>query len=508
MIIDSNSHNLSSGIESDICIIGAGAAGISIAREFIGSNVQVTLLESGGFEFDQATQALYEGENTGRDYFPLNTTRLRFLGGSTNHWGGMCGPLDPLDFEARDWIPDSGWPLTFDDLDSFYARAQPVCQLGPYDYGSAYWEPVIAAKPLAMSPEKFQTKMIQYSPPTRFGSTYRKALKEAGNIRLVLNANVLDIQSNETTSHVKGVKVSNLDGKVFQVRSKFYVLACGGLENARILLLSNSTQKEGLGNAHGLVGRYFMDHPHWDCGIMLPEDPALDLLFYDSAALRRKPGIRTNGFLFPSVVLQKQKQMVNSMIEFEPVYQEGDDGLMDKSGNFLDRIGRMIKKKGLIDQDTFRTYLEKSRVLTAVKIRALSEQVPNRNSMVSLSTDRDSFGQNRLELKWELKSVDTDAVIHLLETFALELGSSGLGRLKLDFMPLPGWPAGHHHMGTTRMHNDKKSGVVDASCQVHGISNLFVAGSSVFPTGGVVNPTFTIVALALRLADHFKKAMK
>ncbi len=256
-------------ISCDLCIAGAGAAGISVALEFAGRGERVVLLESGGLDFEDATQELYVGKNLGHPYFDLETTRVRFFGGATNHWGGMCAPLDPIDFEQRDWVPYSGWPITAADLEPYYIRAHPLLELGPYTYAAAKIAPP-GTEFLAFRPDRIQPKMWRYStPPTNFGIAYREPLAQAGNIDVLLHANLIEIETGPGGSSVSAFRIQTLDGKAARVEARAYVLALGAIETPRLLLSSDSVVAGGLGNQHDLVGRFFMEHPRIVAGSVM-----------------------------------------------------------------------------------------------------------------------------------------------------------------------------------------------------------------------------------------------
>ncbi|MDO9128206.1 MAG: FAD-dependent oxidoreductase, partial [Parvibaculum sp.] len=248
MFIDGRSVPEGTVVETDLAIIGAGAAGISIARELAGSGISVTLLESGGFDFDAETQDLYEGEMGGVDY-PLTSSRLRYFGGTTNHWGGWCRPLEPLDFEVRDWVENSGWPIDRQTLDPYYDRARELCQIptGNFDNAAAW---AADGEPLPLAGGEVVTRFFLYSPPTRFGKKYRPDIERAKNIACYLNSIVLEIVPTENAAEVDHLRMGTLSGVRFTVKPKICILAAGGIENARILLLSNSVQKKGLGNGN------------------------------------------------------------------------------------------------------------------------------------------------------------------------------------------------------------------------------------------------------------------
>ena len=272
-------------VDCDLCIIGGGAAGISIAREFIGSRTQVCLIESAR-EFEQATQDLYVGAaqpvrkrarsiKEGVHYgVPPIHARLRHFGGSTNHWGGYCVPLDPEDLEKHDWIPDSGWPIGWEELSRFYPRAQTICEIGPYVYDDSLWERT-KTRPYKFNPQNLVNRFYQFSPPTRFGDRYEEALKTAPNITMLFNANVTNIGLAPNAALVDHIRVASLAGKTGEVTARHYVLASGGIENARLLLASDDVARRGVGNGRDLVGRYFMDHLYDAVGsLLVSENPA------------------------------------------------------------------------------------------------------------------------------------------------------------------------------------------------------------------------------------------
>jgi choline dehydrogenase-like flavoprotein len=243
MIVDSRSIDNSCRLQSEICIVGAGAAGITLALELLSKNVSVVLLESGGAKSDSMTQSLYAGENAGLSYDPLEETRSRYLGGSTNCWGGWCRPLDDLDFEKRDWVPNSGWPFGKKELYRHYVRSHSLLQLGPFNYDQDFWSHELAKKNISLFPldgRRIDNIVIQCSPPSRFGSLYRPQLSQSSKVKVLLFANVTEIQTNESATEVTGVRVATLNGTNFTVSAKLVVLAAGGIENARLLLLSAS----------------------------------------------------------------------------------------------------------------------------------------------------------------------------------------------------------------------------------------------------------------------------
>jgi len=173
MHIDARNLENNTTIEGDICIVGAGASGISMALDLMNTKHKVILLEGGGFEYDDKVQELYNGKTTGQKYYALKSSRLHYFGGTTGHWAGMCSPFDPIDFTQRNWVPDSGWPITKDDLVPFYVKAQETLQLGePFEYDLEYWQKQLPnLNPYPFDKAVIWNKMWQFS-QARFGQVY------------------------------------------------------------------------------------------------------------------------------------------------------------------------------------------------------------------------------------------------------------------------------------------------------------------------------------------------
>lgn len=523
MFIDARTVEKGSSLTADVCIIGGGAAGITVAREFLGSEAQVCLLESGAFEFENATQTLYEGSNVGFPYYDLRVLRLRFFGGTTNHWGGWCRPLDEIDFEARPGIPHSGWPFGRQHLDPFYRRAHEVCEIGPFDYNVDNW--VSEAQPRLPLPEdKFVTGAMLRSPPTRFGQVYRDAIDKSSTVKAYLNANVVEIATDPAGSSIAHLRVATLDGNEFTVGAKYFILATGAIENARLLLASNRVQSTGLGNDHDHVGRYFMEHLMLPGAMLLPSDPEASLeLYYEPLA----ENVRGVGFLHVAPEVMRAEQLLNTRILLMPgVAQElamkDSDGVLSavmlwsamRSGRTPENLSAHVSNiVNDLDKIAVYSYRRAFREAAApVSLQHQIEQAPNRDSRVKLGAERDALGVPRVELDWRFGELERRTLRRVNELLAQQVGAASIGRIRIvEDEEETGWPpgvrGGWHQMGTTRMSADASQGVVDPNCRVHNVANLFVAGSSVFPTAGTTNPTLTIVALALRLADHIKEQL-
>jgi choline dehydrogenase-like flavoprotein len=509
-------------LEADVCIVGAGAAGITLAREFVNSKLRVVVLESGGMQLDSATQNLYAGINVGRDYFDPEACRLRYFGGTTNHWGGWCMPLDPIDFQRREDFPYSGWPFDRSYLDPWYRRAQEVCQLGPFDYAPRSWGIDLNKVPQPFTGPNFRCEILQLSPPTRFGEVYRPMLHAATQVCVYLNANVVRLVTNESYREIREALVSTLAGHRFSVRAKVFVIAAGGIENAR-LLLSSGPESRGLGNDRDLVGRFFATHIQYHGGEILISDASARFDFdtgpdgaeytgigpghkFVSSFGLTEYGMRR--FSLPSFKFRQTYALTplnEGLIAAKRMLEAKDD--WDGIRRDLDTIVQDLHRRPTFEERP--AFSRDGQPLGRVLLRCQSEQLPNPNSRVRLGTERDALGMQKIVIDWRLTAADREKAAATLRLLGAEVGRVALGRGRSWFREDDAaWPSDmfgdQHHSGTTRMHPNPAQGVVDPNCAVHGVANLYVAGGSVFPTSGGGNPTLTITALALRLADRIK----
>lgn len=510
MHIDARKLNNNSVIQGDICIIGAGTAGVSIALEWINTPYKVILLEGGGFEYDDKVQELYNGKTTGQKYYPLKSARLHYFGGTTGHWAGMCSPFDEIDFKKRNWVPNSGWPINREDLDPFYAKANKTLQLGPYNYDYDYWNKELPNLNRFPLDEKIIWNKIWQFSQARYGILYRDTIVKAKNIHLYTYANAVDIHATDNLSEVNEVIVKNYEGKTHTVKAKHFILACGAIQNARLLLASNSQAKTGLGNNNDIVGRYFMEHLELHAAELWMLKPfPTDLYSWQYGVTKAYAELAIKE------EIQEKEKILNGTVSFMPLsvgkfqkprmetWQETDPrkSLENLFKNW-DEAAELAKN-------------EKGNIEKAFLVQIRIEQSPNPNSRVTLDTEKDELGMPRGILNWELTPLDKRSIRRIFHILGQQMAISEIGRIKLmdylrdendDTFP-DSTNGGWHHMGTTRMGADPKNSVVDPNCQVHGISNLYVAGSGCYVTAAAPNPTLTLVALSLRLSDFVKSKM-
>lgn len=512
-----------------ICIVGGGVAGIALALNLARQKIDVCLIESGGLIADPATDDLYRGDNIGIPYAFDCGYRSRFFGGSSNCWGGWNRPLEPLDFATRNWVPHSGWPLSAAEMQPYYQRTHELLQLGPTRFDAEFWSAALSHPRVvraALSGGRAIDSFTQFSPPTRMGKVYRHALDTNPYIRVFLHANVVNIDTNANADSVAQVDIATLTGRRFAVRADYFVLAAGGIENARLLLASNRTQTEGLGNAHDLVGRFFMDHPRLHSGIVklrkqFRGNKLYDIKHQDKSRIVRAhdTSVAAQFVLTPETVAQEQ--VLHARVWLRSVFVGEDSAavaalhrftqtyLRDANMNLRplpDLLAMLRDPFSVLGYILARAFPVRP-LLRGIRFEIIAEPDPNPASRVTLSNERDALGMPRVAVNWRLGPLVRKTFERTLVIVSEELARAGVADAVLpDPICTDNWDqtldSTWHHMGTTRMHDSPAHGVVDRNCRVHGIRNLFIAGSSVFPTGGANFPTMTLAALALRLSDH------
>jgi choline dehydrogenase-like flavoprotein len=531
MFLDANGIDSETIITTQVCIVGGGMAGLAIARDLSDLKIQSCVIESGGFEPDAETRDLYRGECIGLPYDFADGCRARYLGGSSNCWGGWCRPMDPIDYERRSWVSHSGWPFGPQELAPHYERAHAVLQLGINNYDTCFWTKAINRPDVKRYPLSGQTLIdgvSQFSPPLRAGKVFRAELQNSLIIRVLLHANVTNIITDTTATAAEQVDIQTLRGNKFAVRAKIFVLAAGGIENTRILLVSNTQAAAGLGNCNDLVGRYFMDHPRVTSGWVHLRPEWQSNRLYDNKFHYQNNAVSANGTRIAAQFAatpetQERHGLLNARVcltsIFPGEYEAAGDAIRrlrrqyegsEKPGETITRdlwtiATHPFQSTGFVAAHLFRPRF----LIRGVRMDATVEATPDPESRITLSDARDRLNMPRVRINWHLDANVKRTFDRMFALMRKELEANNIARVDLDPEIGDGnWPKTFqregtwHHMGTTRMHDSPRQGVVDRNCLIHGMNNLYVAGSSVFPTGSPIFPTITLIALALRLSKH------
>jgi choline dehydrogenase-like flavoprotein len=519
----------SSEAVADICIVGAGPAGTTIARELSDTNLQVILIESGGIDVDDAIQDLNEGSCCG---FPMSmgAGRIRTFGGSATRWSGRCAPLSREDFQARDWVPWSGWPVSEEVLAAYYRRAQVYCGFQRPWRDDAE---VLAAAPRSHLPQ-FDPSLLRpfvwhipshHGDSLNWGRRHRAALRSSRRVRVLLNATLTEFEVSENRARIDAIVARSLDGgSSVRVAARHFVLCCGGIGNAHLLLWGERSTGAKFGNGGGNLGRFFQQHVRATIATMHDRVqgglPLQRLFNIFKAGL----GVYDEIGLCLSCAAQRNGRLLNASVA--PLYVFDPDSGWESAKSLLRDLGAaqpspggLAKLKnvacdiGDVARNAMRRATRRRPIVRVAEIKLVAdiEQQPDPDSRIMLGGERDRFGVPRPRIDWRLSELEK----HTAERFAAYLQGEfqrlGLGRLEPEAwltssQPITSAPVGEtlHHLASTRMSSDPAHGAVDQNCRVHDLQNLYVAGSSVFATGGHANPTFTIVALALRLADHLR----
>ena len=501
-----------SELEADLCVVGAGAAGIALAREFLDTSTRVLVLESGGRSRADATAALNDGDATGMDAASLSEGRARVLGGATTLWAGQCLPLEPNLLESRDWVPDSGWPIGRAELDPYFRRAEALFGIEGEVYDERVWDSFGVRRPDVDS-ERFVHRFTVWCPQPDLGRRYRRPLERSSNVRVLLNATATRLEPGP--GGFEAVTVRGPQGRTTRVRARACVVAGGAIENARLLLASR------LGN--DAVGRWFQDHPNGHYAVIESAQPERLQELY-GLLYRRKLRYLPRLALTPAA---QREHRVLSCAAY-PVFHFGDESSIEAARRVY-RALRGSRRPEALGRDLRLIVRGSPRLVPVAYRRAVhhraarvrpervtlqvhAEQAPDPDSRVTLSNRRDRFGEPLPRVDWRLGELDRRAAVTMVESVAAEFRRLGLGEVR----PEP-WLAGEdwaahvsdafHHMGTTRMGTDPSRSAADPNGNLHGVPGVFAAGASLFPAPGYVNPTLAIAALAIRLADHLKSEL-
>lgn len=521
--LEDNAH-----FDTPVVVLGAGVAGLTVTRRLLQQGWPVLLVESGGLDFEAPIQQLAAGQVIGHPYYDLDSITLRMIGGTTAIWGGRCAELDPLDFEKRSWVPHSGWPFAYGDLQPYYQQAIKMFEAPPPAEARG---PMQAALPVLGKLQGGDTAVDFWSldeVADRFTAPRIRDITDHPKCQVLIHATATSLDLAADGQTITGIKVKDISGKRATIQARQVILALGGVENPRLLLASNDVAPAGIGNVRDLVGRFFMEHPHARGGHVTGE--GMWQLLRSLGRRRALNGANHAALLRMSDEAQGRLGTLNSALTLglrQPenarqalvmrVYAPLKHDLHATNTNR--RLWRLTKGIARRLNDMvfpLRPWLHVTTGRGQVAAIVRAEQAPNPDSRVVLGSETDAVGLRRANLDWNLGALDKHSVKCLMESLDSTLRANSLGRAVkaswLDDMSVT-WRTdpkisahpigGYHHMGTTRMSDDPSQGVADSRCRVHGIANLHIAGSSLFPTSGWANPTLTIAALALRLGDTF-----
>ncbi len=502
MIIDARTLDSSSKLHADVCVIGAGPAGLTLALELGRLGVEVCVLESGSIDWDPSSYRLSVGENVGLLYKDLEHSRWRGFGGSATFWsldvgvdpaGARYRPLDPIDLESRSWVPRSGWPFGIDELTSHYEKAQEICGLGPLDYTVGGWALDRDGNHPFVTPS-FEPIVFQGGPAGRFTRDPLAVVGASENLRLYHHVTVHELEMQATGDRVCEAHAVTRVGSEVSATAAIFVLAGGGIENPRLLLVSRGRRRAGVGNEHGLVGTHFMEHFHALTAVLIPGEPG----WLEQPALHSWHVVR-------GTPVQQMYRIRETTVRSDHLLGYCFSLVPTAVAGLPADVRSDIERAGGAPGDWI------------LGVDVMSEQAPNPMSRVTRSDRVDHAGlmlmaphSRQPSLSWQPADLDVRTLLRGQELVAEEFQRAGVGtvltRLTRENIDRELY-GGDHHMGTTRMHDDPAQGVVDADCRVHSTENLYIAGSSVFPTGGYANPTLTIVALAVRLAARLRRVL-
>ena len=550
MIADASSIENGVCMKVDVCIVGAGPAGIALTLALSEKGFSVLVLESGYWNLDAKTQSLYEGEVAdARMHSPPEKYRQRRFGGASAIWGGRCMPFDPVDFEAREHVPHSGWPMGYEDLLAYYPEANKLAEAGHfcYDADEALGPHIRPMFDGFHSGRVLTNGLERFSCPTHFGTRFAKRLSLAPNVQVLMGANCTAVRLQTDGQSVRKLDVATLAGKRFSVTPRIAVMATGGLETARLLLASRDVCPQGVGNQHDVVGRYYMCHIAGNVGSLTvhgdtekvrhgyeisPEGIYCRRRLSVTAAEQQRLGL-SNAVArlhFPRITDPAHRNGVLSSLYLARKlisYEYGkrlNDGhvatpatyarhLLNVVANPLDTtafLAHWLTRRSLADRKFPSVILRNHTNRFSLEMHG--EQIPQASSRVTLTDKVDALGMPQLKVDWRYCQADIESMRGTLDVLAQEFEQTGVAKftynkdtLEEDLMRFGAY--GGHHIGTTRMGNDVRTSVVDADCQVHTVRNLFVAGSAVFATSSQANPTLTLLALSLRLGDTLVKRL-
>lgn len=523
MISDLEDYESGATFEADICIVGAGVAGLTLAREFLGTSVCVLILESGGRKDESRTQGLYETDVVGLPHEGVHNGRFRVFGGSSTRWGAQLMTFDAADFGVRRHVNCDAWPIPHAAVRDSYRRAEEVLAVNALSYEDDLWSE-FGVEPIPFDPLKLRFRFSKWAAfkDRNLAKSVGKDCFAADNVHVLLHANVTEVALAPDGKSVTRLELKTLSGKQAKAICARYVVCCGAIETARLLLASNGVAPTGVGNDRDLVGRYFQDHISVRAARLFPRDRARFTATFDPFM---RSGTMHSCKVVLSDALQRQHGCLNVMGHV--VY-----GFTEESGLYeLRKILRAVQSKRnpvpsplgawrilRYSSDIFRMvfgqFLARRRLspkFAKCHLDIECEQAPCRDSRVSLSEERDALGMPKAVLDWRISDLEKHSVQQFVRAFRDEWARLEMGDAKWDeclFESGDAWLGicrdTYHHAGTTRMGATADEGVVDSDLKVHGVDNLYIASTSVFPTSSCANPTLTMMALCIRMADQWK----
>jgi len=550
-------------LSAHVAVVGAGPAGISTALEVAGGAFDVLLIESGFSKFDGGVQQLSEAaEWDCQRHTPMSLAVRRQLGGTSVVWGGRCVPYDAVDFDHRPYISDVPWPITYEDLARYFQRACDWLQCGRAVFDATQMRHLPPALVPGLPNGEVSTASFErWSLPTDFAREYGDTLKRSRRIRVLTGLTCTQVNVQAGKNRATDLSCRTLNGKRVSIRARAYVLAAGGLETTRLMLASPGPYGAPVGNHAGHLGRWYMGHVLGSIAqVRLNAPPRATALDYerdiDGTYVRRRFSISRGTQLersLPNVVAWLANPNPADARHGNGVLSLAYLALRSPLGKHIMSESRRLSLIGVnIPQSTYhyavRTPIS-SHLLNVAKdcpsitrlavelgakylpphgrrapsffarsgencypLQYHGEQIPNRLSRIRLAAERDAVGMPKLRIDMKFSEQDVDGVLRCHEIWDSYLRLHDCGRLEYvpDDPRTAVWlqlGGGAHQLGTTRMAASDRDGVVDAQLAVHGMSNLFLASSSVFLTSGQANPTFMIVVFALRLADRLKSLL-
>lgn len=518
--VDLGADTIGSG-EWDLCIVGAGAAGLALAVQFVGVSQRVLVLESGLHAPDTFAEDLNAVVPVGLPHDGATLGRVRAFGGTTRAWGGQLVPMRASELAARPWVPDSGWPLDCETLQPYYRRVEQLLRVEGPPYDREVWQRLGLADP-GFDPGEIQVRFSQWAALGRrnFAVLWRRQLENASNVTVVLDATAVNVRCSGQGRHCEGVDIRSRDGIAAEVRARSTVIACGGIESARLLLASAGGA--AVANSSGRLGRYFQDHISYRAGELEPVSRRVVQDLFDPRyvgntmfSVKLEPtdeSMRRNGWLNAMAHLAFEIPEALGWMELRRILRSAQAGRIELPS--LHEALEMLRGSRELARLMFaRVWARRRRSPDNGRIQILvdTEQAPQAGSRITLDTSVDAVGMPRARFDWRISELERQTLTGFARTVGSEFERLGLGKVRLAAEPdlhardSPGAARDiYHHMGTTRMSRSPQRGVTRPDLRCHDVDNLYIVGPSVFPAGGIANPTFTALALALRLADELK----